>query len=31
MKDEEIIDLYLRRDEMAITETDNKYGNYCEK
>ena len=31
MRDEEIIDLYFRRDEMAITETDNKYGNYCEK
>ena len=31
MRDEEIIDLYFRRDEMAITETDDKYGNYCGK
>ena len=31
MRDEEILDLYFRRDERAIAETDNKYGNYCEK
>lgn len=29
MKDEKIIDLYFARDEMAITETDIKYGSYC--
>ena len=29
MKDEEIIDLYFQRNERAIEETDNKYGNYC--
>ncbi len=29
MKDEEIIDLYFKRDENAIKETDSKYGNYC--
>jgi RNA polymerase sigma-70 factor (ECF subfamily) len=30
MKDEEIIDLYFKRDELAIEETDAKYGNYLE-
>ena len=30
MRDEEILDLYFRRDERAIAETDDKYGNYCE-
>ena len=29
MKDEEIIDLYFRRDEKAIEQTDLKYGKYC--
>lgn len=29
MKDEKIIDLYFARDEMAITETQMKYGSYC--
>lgn len=29
MKDLEIIDLYLRRDEKAISETKTKYGSYC--
>ena len=29
MKDEEIINLYFRRDERAIEETDLKYGKYC--
>lgn len=29
MKDEEIIDLYFRRDEKAIEQTDLKYGRYC--
>ena len=29
MRDEEIIDLYFRRDEMAITETDDKYLEWC--
>ena len=30
MRDEEIIDLYFRRDEKAIKETDQKYGRYCQ-
>lgn len=29
MKDEEIIDLYFRRYEKAIEQTDLKYGKYC--
>lgn len=29
MDDERIIDLYWRRDEQAVTETDTKYGAYC--
>ena len=29
MKDNEIIDLYWRRDEAAITATADTYGNYC--
>ena len=29
MSDEEIIDLYWRRQEKAIYETDKKYGRYC--
>ena len=29
MKDEDIINLYFRRDERAIEETDLKYGQYC--
>ena len=29
MDDKEIIDLYVRRDENAIKETDTKYGAYC--
>lgn len=30
MKDEEIIELYFRRDEKAIYETGRKYGKYCQ-
>ncbi len=30
MRDEEIVELYFRRDEKAIDETDKKYGNYCQ-
>lgn len=29
MDDEKIVQLYLERDEQAIPETANKYGNYC--
>lgn len=29
MKDSEIIDLYWQRNQMAIAETDKKYGSYC--
>lgn len=29
MEDRRIIDLYFARSEQAITETSNKYGNYC--
>lgn len=29
MKDEEILDLYFARDELAITQTQLKYGSYC--
>ena len=29
MEDLQIVELYLARDEQAITETDIKYGNYC--
>lgn len=29
MEDERIIELYWRRDERAIAETDGKYGAYC--
>lgn len=31
MTDREIIELYTRRDERAIKETENAYGKYCEK
>ena len=31
MEDNEIIELYLKRDENAIFETEKKYGNYCRK
>ena len=29
MEDTAIIDLYWKRDEQAIVETDQKYGKYC--
>ena len=29
MEDQAILDLYFARDELAITETDHKYGGYC--
>lgn len=29
MDDQSILDLYFRRDQEAITETDRKYGRYC--
>ena len=29
MQDEQIIDLYFDRNERALTETSDKYGNYC--
>ena len=29
MKDEDIIELYWKRNENAISETENKYGKYC--
>lgn len=29
MEDNAIIDLYFKRSEQAITETDTKYGSYC--
>ena len=29
MEDKAILDLYFTRDELAITETDRKYGGYC--
>lgn len=29
MEDKQIIDLYFRRDESALTETANKYGTFC--
>lgn len=31
MEDNEIIELYWKRDEVAIQETDKKYGKYCSK
>ena len=31
LNDNEIIELYIRRDENAISETAEKYGAYCEK
>ena len=31
MDDAQIVDLYFARSEMAIKETDNKYGGYCYK
>ena len=31
LNDREIIDLYIKRDESAISETAEKYGAYCEK
>ena len=29
MEDLEIVELYWNRDESALSETKNKYGNYC--
>ena len=29
MEDRQIVDLYLKRSEEAISETDKKYGRYC--
>ena len=29
MEDREIIDLYWQRSDLAISETDHKYGRYC--
>ena len=29
MEDQAILELYFARDELAITETDRKYGSYC--
>lgn len=29
MEDQAIIALYFARDELAITQTDKKYGSYC--
>ena len=29
MDDKEIVDLYWKRSEMAVSETDRKYGRYC--
>ena len=29
MEDQEIVELYFRRDEQAIVQTDRKYGPYC--
>lgn len=29
MQDEQIVELYFQRDEMALKETSDKYGNYC--
>ena len=31
MQDEMIVDLYWKRDESAISETDRKYGRYLSK
>lgn len=31
MEDDEIIELYWERNEIAIPETDKKYGQYCSK
>lgn len=31
MNDNQIIELYFKRDDRAITETENKYGSYCTK
>ena len=31
MEDLQIIELYWRRDEQAITETDGKYGPFCHR
>ena len=31
MQDNDIIDLYMKRDERAIDETSEKYGAYCQK
>lgn len=31
MQDDEIMDLYLKREEAAISETEKKYGGYCHK
>lgn len=31
MQDEQIVELYLARDERAIAETDTKYGAYCQQ
>ena len=29
MKDAQIIELFWQRDEIALTEVENKYANYC--
>ena len=29
MEDKDIVDLYWKRDEKAISETADKYGRYC--
>ncbi len=29
MEDREIVDLYWRRSDQAISETEHKYGRYC--
>ena len=31
MEDQQIIDLFLKRDEKAVSEAELKYGNYCRK
>lgn len=31
MEDNKIVELFFRRDQQAIRETDNKYGSYCKK
>ena len=29
MDDKKIVDLFIKRDESALTETEQKYGRYC--